>query len=221
MDDIEFITTADGSHTLRHKRLNETYHSVHGAIQESSHVFIANGLQYFHQERKVDQVSVLEVGFGTGLNTLLSLRYASANAISIRYHTLEPFPLTKEIWSQLNYAGDDRRDVFQSLHEAPWDRETPVTPEFTLLKQQVSLQDVHLKERYDVVYFDAFAPSVQPELWACDLLRKVTDRLNAGGVFTTYSARGQMKRDLRSLGMLVETLPGPPGKMEMVRAVRS
>ncbi len=218
MDEIEIITTSDGSHTLRNTRLNETYHSIHGAVQESMHVFIRNGLQHFHHATQATTISILEVGFGTGLNALLTLDYAGSHDVRIRYHTLEPFPLPEDIWRNLNY-GEAIRPDFKAIHQAPWEREVAVTPEFTLLKQSAALQDVVIEERYDVVYFDAFAPSVQPELWRLDVLEKVAGRLRERGVFVTYSAKGQLKRDLRSLGLSVETLPGPPGKMEMVRAV--
>ena len=218
MDDLEIITTSDGSHTLRNKSLNETYHSTHGAVQESMHVFIRHGLQYFREQKLSDQIAILEVGFGTGLNALLSLRYASENNIRIRYTALEAFPLPEDVWSELNYPDPGKdEDHFRALHTAVWEEEVSVTPEFTLLKRNVTLQDAVIVEKYDVVYFDAFAPSVQPELWSRDMLEKVVSVLHPGGVFVTYSAKGQLKRDLRSLGLQVDTLPGPPGKNEMVR----
>lgn len=222
MDDLEIITTSDGSHTLRNKSLNETYHSTHGAVQESMHVFIRHGLQYFHERQSSDQIAILEVGFGTGLNALLSLQYASKKNISIRYTTLEAFPLPEDVWSKLNYADPGKdQDHFRALHTGVWEDEVSVTPEFTLLKRNVRLQDAVFVEKYDLIFFDAFAPSVQPELWSRDMLEKVTSVLHPGCVFVTYSARGQLKRDLRSLGLEVETLPGPPGKNEMVRGVRN
>lgn len=222
MDDLEIITTSDGSHTLRNKSLNETYHSTHGAVQESMHVFIRHGLQYFHEQKLSDQIAVLEVGFGTGLNALLSLRYASENNIRIRYTALEAFPLPEDVWSELNYADPGKdEEHFRALHTAVWGDAVSVTPEFTLLKRNVTLEDAVFGEKFDVIYFDAFAPSVQPGLWSRDMLEKVTTVLHPGGVFVTYSAKGQLKRDLRSLGLQVETLPGPPGKNEMVRAVQA
>ena len=219
MDELEIITTSDGSHTLRNKQLNETYHSIHGAVQESTHVFIKNGLQYFYQTNQRKDISILEIGFGTGLNAWLTLQHAAQNQIRINYQTLEPFPLAEEVWSTLNYADADRQH-FDLIHNSSWEKETSVTPEFSILKQKISLGEAMLNDRYDVIYFDAFAPSVQPELWVYDALKKVTERLNEGGVFVTYSAKGQLKRDLKSLGLTVETLPGPPGKLQMVRARR-
>ena len=216
-DDLEIITTSDGSHSLWNKRLNETYHSVHGAVQESMHVFINKGLQYFHSTHNAQSITVLEVGFGTGLNALLTCEYAIEHRIEVLYTTLEPFPLADDVWRQLNYRQSDP-DRFASIHEAQWDRTVQIAHGFSIEKRKTSLMNANLESRYDVIFFDAFAPSVQPELWSQDALNLVTSRLNPGGVFVTYSAKGQLKRDLRDLGLKVETLEGPPGKNEMVRA---
>ena len=218
MDELEIITTSDGSHTLRNKTLNETYHSVHGAVQESMHVFIQHGLEYYCEQHHPKEVSILEVGFGTGLNALLSAQHTMHTDVSIRYTTLEPFPLPENVWSDLNYGDADKGGhLYRALHEAAWNREVAVSPEFTILKLDKSLHDASLEESYDIIYFDAFAPQIQPELWAYVSLEKVVKCLKEGGVFVTYSAKGQLKRDLRSLGLEVETLAGPPGKNEMVR----
>ncbi len=219
MDELEIIITSDGSHTLRNNLLNETYHSIHGAVQESMHVFIRNGLDYFWQMNQARHVSILEVGFGTGLNALLTLQYAQRHSIRTRYQTLELFPLPPEMWSKLNY-GDSDAQHFTAIHEAPWDSECQITKEFSLIKQKASLLETELDYPWDLIYFDAFAPSVQPDLWKYEPLQKVTDKLNPGGVFVTYSAKGQLKRDLKTLGLAVETLPGPPGKLQMVRAIK-
>ena len=218
MDELEIITTSDGSHSLRNRRLNETYHSVHGALQESMHVFIRNGLQYFHQGQMAKSISVLEIGFGTGLNALLTWEYAREHKLGVRYTTLEPFPLVENVWSKLNYAHRDSRR-FRLIHEAAWDKAVLLSAEFTLRKRRCPLAEANLDEPCDVIYFDAFAPSVQPELWSHDALKLLTRNLNNPGVFVTYSAKGQLKRDLRDLGLKVETLPGPPGKTEMVRGI--
>jgi tRNA U34 5-methylaminomethyl-2-thiouridine-forming methyltransferase MnmC len=220
MEQLEIITTSDGSHTVWNKELNETYHSIHGAVQESMHVFIQNGLEYYRAIQKVENLSILEVGFGTGLNALLTLRCAAENQISIAYTALEPFPLPRELWTKLNFGeAENVRGYFHALHQADWNVATPMTPAFTLLKLKQSLEKVVLADLYNLVYFDAFAPSVQPELWNYGSLKKVVSQLRIGGVFVTYSAKGQLKRDLKSLGLRVETLPGPPGKNEMVRAL--
>ncbi|HEX8038165.1 MAG TPA: tRNA (5-methylaminomethyl-2-thiouridine)(34)-methyltransferase MnmD [Chryseosolibacter sp.] len=222
MSSLEILVTSDGSHTLRNTDLNETYHSVHGALQESMHVFIANGLGYFVQKHQQKNISVLEVGFGTGLNAMLAWEYAIQNRIHIEYCTLEPFPLAEFLWRQLNY-GQLLKDAdhFVALHKAGWGTKNLLSAEFTLLKVQTTLEKAHLEgDEYDIVFFDAFAPSVQPEVWMIESLKKIVTSLKPHGVFVTYSAKGQLKRDLRSLGMAVETLAGPPGKNEMTRAVK-
>lgn len=222
MSFLEILVTADGSHTLRNTDLKETYHSVHGAVQESMHVFVGNGLDYFVQKNQQKNISILEVGFGTGLNALLTWEHAVQNRLHIGYCALEPFPLADNIWPQLNY-GQLLKDAgrFVALHEAGWGTKKMLSPEFTLLKMQTTLQKANLgHEEYDIVFFDAFAPSVQPELWMMESLKKVVDSLKAGGVFVTYSAKGQLKRDLGALGMALQTLPGPPGKNEMTRALK-
>lgn len=217
MDTVEIITTSDGSHTIRNTQLNETYHSIRGAVQESTHVFINHGLQYFHRHSGQSSVSVLEVGFGTGLNAFLTFQYAMQNGLSVTYTSIEPFPLEKEVWSRLNYSRSDEVN-FSRLHDAAWEVAAPLSSYFTILKRRTSLQELVVEDQYDVIYFDAFSPSVQPELWSFESLRKCVGRLRKGGIFVTYCAKGQVKRDLRDLGGRVETLPGPPGKREMIRA---
>lgn len=222
MSTLEIITTADGSHSIRNNDLNETYHSVHGAVQESLHVFLRNGLQYFSGRHQTKNISILEVGFGTGLNALLVWRYALENRIDVRYTTLEPFPLQRDVWTQLNYPELEKdSERFMALHDAVWGTMISLAEEFSILKIKQPLGEAVLDGPYDVVFFDAFAPSVQPELWRPEALMKVTAPLKDAGVFVTYSAKGQLKRDLKALGLTVETLPGPPGKNEMVRGVKT
>ena len=139
--------------------------------------------------------------------------------MNISYTTLEPFPLPRDVWSKLNYGDSDHRH-FEIIHETPWNVMQSVSANFSMLKLKVSLQQADLTKKYDVIFFDAFASSVQPELWVFDSLKKVTDAMKSSSVFVTYSAKGQLKRDLKSLGLIVETLAGPPGKVEMVRAIR-
>ncbi|HEY3404991.1 MAG TPA: tRNA (5-methylaminomethyl-2-thiouridine)(34)-methyltransferase MnmD [Ohtaekwangia sp.] len=215
----EIIVTKDGSHSLLNTELNETYHSVHGALQESIYVFIKNGLDPAIQKNP-DSLSILEVGFGTGLNALLTLQRAQQVTSKIQYTTLEAFPLTEDIWSRLNYAESLRlQEHFNQLHRAPWNVESSILPNFQLLKIDKTLQTVDLNSTYDLIYFDAFAPSKQPEMWTLDVLGKVVNLMKPAGIFVTYCAKGQLKRDLKSLGLNIETLPGPPGKKEMVRGV--
>jgi tRNA U34 5-methylaminomethyl-2-thiouridine-forming methyltransferase MnmC len=219
---LEIITTADGSNSLRDTTLDETYHSVHGAIQESLHVFIENGLMSFIGKLK-GEISILEVGFGTGLNALLTMQCARAHRQKVNYTTLEPNPLSEEIWSALNYPVTvNHANEYGSIHRSPWQVGTTLDPYFELLKVRTTLQEARPEAgSFDIVYYDAFAPSKQPELWELPMLEKVVATLRPGGVFVTYCAKGQLKRDLRDLQLKVETLPGPPGKKEMVRATKS
>lgn len=221
-DEIQIITTGDGSHSLLNTALNETYHSVHGARRESLHVFIKNGLEYFIEKNSHETIQIFEVGFGTGLNALLAASFAESEKQKISYTSIEAFPLTNGIVDQLNYAESDReKEVFQKLHSALWEQDVSVNDFFTLKKTKTTLQQIQLREKiFDVIFFDAFAPSKQPELWEIPMLEKVCRALRPDGIFTTYCAKGQLKRDLRSLGLLVETLAGPPGKKEMVRALK-
>jgi tRNA U34 5-methylaminomethyl-2-thiouridine-forming methyltransferase MnmC len=219
---VEIITTGDGSPSLLNTAINETYHSQHGAIQESKHVFLKHGLEFHMSENPKQSVSVLEVGFGTGLNVWLTALASLSGKQRIVFTSVEAFPLEKDVWSQLSYTEDPaEKTLFEQIHSAAWNEEVSIHPHFSLNKIHASLQAYEIPlSTFDVVYFDAFAPSKQPEMWELSLLEKVTASMALNGVFVTYSAKGQLKRDLRSLGLVVDTLPGPPGKKEMVRAVR-
>lgn len=220
---LKIITTEDGSHSLYNEELQETYHSFHGAYRESIHVFMIYGLDsWLARNPRKFPIRIFEVGFGTGLNAWLTLVWAEQNQIPVLYHTIEPFPIEKEIYNKLNYIEHDHgiwhfHKYFEALHQAPWNEGGPVSEYFNFKKDKVTLEEAQLYP-CDVVFFDAFAPSKQPELWKKEALEKVTDAMRPGGLFTTYSATGQLKRDLKELGMEVEILPGPPGKKEMTRA---
>ena len=220
---MKIITTSDGSHSLLNEELNETYHSVHGAIQESAHVFIKNGLDYYIQKVKPQSISILEVGFGTGLNALLTIHRMLETFVTIKYTTVEPYPLGEEVWSALNYTQTiGLKEHFTALHRSSWEKEGTMLPHFQLLKLQTTLQQVQLQPKsFDLIYFDAFAPNKQPEMWTFPMLEKVVEAMNMDAVFVTYCAKGQLKRDLKTLSLMTETLPGPPGKKEMVRAIKS
>lgn len=219
---LSIITTGDGSHSLLNTELDETYHSRHGAVQESLHVFIKEGLDRFIATGATT-ATVLEIGFGTGLNALLTAQYAAEKGVTVHYTSLETTPLPESLWTRLNYStAPVAQTLFNAIHLAPWNRLVDVRPTFQLQKLTVSLQDVVLPAaQTDVVYFDAFAPNKQPEMWTYDMLAKAVQTLRPGGLFVTYCAKGQLKRDLKALGLTVETLAGPPGKKEMVRGVRS
>jgi len=218
---VEIITTGDGSHSLLNRELNETYHSVHGALRESLHVFIEHGLSFFHNRSQASHVAVFEVGFGTGLNAFLTAEEAIPKNLTVHYTSIEAYPLEESVWRNLNYAPQpEQQDRFARLHQAAWGAWVEPLPNFHLKKLHTSLQALEIHPgTFDVVYFDAFAPSKQPEMWELPVLEKVASGLKPGGVFVTYCAKGQLKRDLKSLGLTVETLDGPPGKKEMVRAV--
>ena len=225
MKELEIITTSDGSHSLLNTALNETYHSVHGAIQESAYVFIKNGLEYFIQLSKPQQISILEVGFGTGLNALMTLQSSLQGDMPIHYTTLEVYPINSETTQLLNYARLlnflNADHYFLRLHEGPWEKEQAIEKNFYIKKLKSKIQDTDfLPSSFDLIYFDAFAPSKQPEMWEMNVMKKIVEAMKPGAVFVTYCAKGQLKRDLKSLGLIVETLLGPPGKKEMVRAIK-
>ncbi len=220
--EIRIIITEDGSHSLEVPELNETYHSSHGAIQESNHVFIKNGIEYWAAQNQKKALSVFEVGFGTGLNALLSLQKGEQLSTKIEYTSIELYPLNTDLTSQLNYAEQIgiKLALFEKLHECAWEESIAITPHFNLHKIKGSFQKVAIDSTFDLIYFDAFAPSKQPDMWDYELIEKCFAMLNPNGVFVTYSARGQLKRDLKQAGFVVESLQGPPGKIEMVRAVK-
>ena len=182
------------------------------------------GLLYFLEREKIKKASILEIGFGTGLNALLCALFARAENMSIHYESLEAFPLSEDETSKLNYAqlleGENSTEIFQQIHASPWNEQSRILPKFELFKHEIKVQDYSAKEKFDICFFDAFAPSKQPEMWEVDVLKKVWNALKIHGVFVTYCAKGQLKRDLKSIGFEVETLPGPPGKMQMVRATK-
>jgi len=221
---LQFYITSDGSHTLLNTDLNETYHSRYGAIQESMHVFIKNGLHWATAGLQGKELQLLEVGFGTGLNALLTLMHTT---IPVKYTTLEPTPLELSIIRQLNYTTlleckSDLSNAFQKMHTAPWGQPQTITSLFTIHKINAALQNTPLSPgSFDLLYYDAFAPGKQPEMWEFQTLEHLARSIKAGGYLVTYCAKGQLKRDLKMLGFTVETLPGSPGKAEMVRARRS
>lgn len=211
------IQTQDGSHTIKNEITGDTYHSVHGAIQESQHVFIKSGLEYFLGQHPKKKINILEIGFGTGLNALLTIQ--AYPDTEIEFTTLEPYPLTKEFFHPLNYNG---KETLLRLHECDWATPCSITTNFKLIKLRSTLGDVVLPENhFDVVYFDAFAPNSQPELWTQEAFAKIKSAMHTPAIFVTYCAKGQVKRDLKAVGFVVESIPGPPGKREMIRATRA
>lgn len=220
---LEIRQTKDGSNTLYVPELNEHYHSVHGALQESQHVFIKHGLEHMLNLRK--DIKILEVGFGTGLNAILTYPFALAQKAFIQYDTLEKFPLGIDVVEQLHFdkviLNPELQEVFMALHKAPWNEPVDVIPYFTLQKIHETLEEFVVPQAYyDLIYFDAFAPEKQPELWSDEMFAKLYKATRPGGVLVTYCAKGSFKRSLRAAGFEVEALPGPPGKREMTRGVK-
>lgn len=221
----ELIPTADGSHSLLNSELNETYHSRHGAIRESQHVFINHGLTFVMNHSTGQAIKILEVGFGTGLNALLVLKEALLTGRLVEYTTVEAFPISETLVTQLNYpqliAVPSSAHWFLQLHTLDWNKPIDLLPNFVFHKKKGKIQEMNFdNDHYDVVFFDAFAPDKQPEMWQMSVFKKVYAAMKAGGIFVTYCAKGQLKRDLKSLGLVVESLPGPPGKREMIRATK-
>lgn len=221
---VEIRMTRDGSHSLYSHSLHENYHSVHGAINESTTVFIKPGLEKSLLSKK--ELSILEVGMGTGLNVLLTVKKALELACTIRYTTIEPFPVPLDIAGELNYVeqlGNDVRlgELYQKIHASPWEEVVELMPCFSLQKLRTTLDEFDGRgQTYDLIYFDAFSPVTQPQLWEKDTLEKIIAYLNPGGVFMTYSVKGQLRRDLKALGMIVEKLKGPIGKSAITRATK-
>lgn len=213
------LKTADGSDTIFVPELNEHYHSVYGAINESEHIFIKGGLLHC----KADPVRIFEAGFGTGLNALLTLLNSEVSGRMIQYTTIEKYPLGSDITGTLNYpvlSGDAGRTRFNAIHDAGWGEECFINKNFSLLKINADLTEYVPDSVYDLVYFDAFGPCKQPEMWTPGIFDKIGEMMAEGGIFVTYSARGEVKRNLRRNGFTVELLPGPPGKRQFIRAVK-
>ena len=220
----QIITTEDGSHSLFVPHLNEHYHSTHGAIQESRHVYIENGFC----ECKLKHINILEIGFGTGLNAFLTLLESEKTNSTVYYTSLELYPLEMDKVKQLNYPQHlvdiSKAHLFMELHAAPWDKSINITPNFFLHKFETdfsNLNNLSFTNRFDVIYFDAFAPEKQPEMWTQEIFDKLYSLSNANVIITTYCAKGVVRRMLQSAGFIVERLPGPPGKREILRGKKN
>lgn len=232
------ITTDDGSHTLFVPELNEHYHSTNGAIQESNHVFIEAGFRHYlnqsgsdHQQHPQTEINILEIGFGTGLNAFLTLLEAKKRSIKVFYHSVELYPITIEEAQKLNYSELVKKpehelssrvpdDSFLKLHSSPWKKAVEITPSFTLLKQKYDFskpEEFKSNRLFNLIYFDAFAPEKQPDMWIQEIFSKIYSLCDINAVFTTYCAKGVVRRMLQTAGFKMERLPGPPGKREILR----
>jgi len=218
----QIILTADGSHTISIPDLHVTYHSVHGAIQESLHVYINAGLLHAAASHPADRLSILEMGFGTGLNALLTLRETMRSGLSVYYQSIEASPLSINEITGLNYANLLEDQTLQSnllgLHKCEWGTDILFETSFVLHKSHTALEGFNTDSLFNVIYYDAFAPSAQPELWTEPVFRKLYHLLKPGGILVTYCSKGIVGRAMQSAGFRVEHLPGPPRKREMLRA---
>lgn len=216
---LTFKHTHDGSETLYREDLNETYHSIHGAINESLHVFIKMGLHAVQNQT----INILELGFGTGLNAWLTFFEKNKNQ-SITYIGLEAYPIKNEIWTKLNFSNqrkyDEGHQMFEHLHELRWEKEHEIGNNFTFQKIETTFETFQTDKKFDLVYFDAFAPNKQAELWEISIFQRMFELMNENGILVTYCAKGQVRRNMQAAGFLVERLPGPPGKREMLRATK-
>jgi tRNA U34 5-methylaminomethyl-2-thiouridine-forming methyltransferase MnmC len=225
------IITSDGSKSLYLPQWDETYHSRHGAVQEAYHVFIRNGLDLFEPGA---EIRILEMGFGTGLNCFITWLESVQRGLTVYYHGLEAYPVAPNLAQHLEYPSAlgqaQHKKVFETLHSCPWDEKVQITQNFRLFKRQEQFSEFDPAETldptetldpvqgFDLIYFDAFAPRVQPELWSESMFQVMYEALRNEGVLVTYSAKGSVRRSMQAVGFTVERLPGPPGKREMLRA---
>ncbi|MCL6265208.1 tRNA (5-methylaminomethyl-2-thiouridine)(34)-methyltransferase MnmD [Flagellimonas myxillae] len=214
------IKTADGSKTIQIEDWNEQYHSKHGAVQEAYHVFIEHGLRMFDTPK----LNILEIGFGTGLNALITLMESQTRNQKISYVGVEAYPVSTEEVEALGYCAQLDADIFEPafkrMHSSPWEEQIAITEHFQLLKQQKDFKEIVDSNMFNLIYFDAFGARVQPELWTEDIFSKMSEALMPEGILVTYAAKGSVRRALQAVGFIVERLPGPPGKREMLRGTK-
>ncbi|HPE99749.1 MAG TPA: tRNA (5-methylaminomethyl-2-thiouridine)(34)-methyltransferase MnmD [Bacteroidales bacterium] len=220
----KLIITEDGSHTLFIPELNEHYHSIHGAVAESRHVFIEAGLKPKIIENK--KLNVLEVGLGTGLNAALALVAAEENQIQLNYFAVEPYPISTEDMMQLNYSkvseSTRMNEVIPAIHAASRDNEVHIGPYFIFHYFEKRIQEIEFENNFfDLIFFDAFSPGVQPEMWTMDVFQKIAAAMKPGAVLVTYVAKGEVRRTMKACGLSIEKLPGFGGKREMTRATKN
>ena len=218
----KIIITADGSSTVLIPERKVTYHSTHGAIQESKHVFIKAGLYKVPDTLKTGSIHIFEIGFGTGLNAFLTFMEAEKLQYTIYYETVEPFPLDNDEVKFLNYCKqlqrEDLQTIFEQLHTCDWEKEIKITEKFYLCKTKRSLEGYKPSTLKNLIYFDPFEPNAQPGLWTQEIFKRMFSILEPGGILVTYSSKGIVRRSMHAAGFTIEKLPGPPGKREITRA---
>lgn len=220
---LEVITTADGSRTIYSKDVDATFHSRHGALAESKHIFIDTGLNFVKTQSGKNSLSVLEVGYGSGLNALLAAEYALEKKILVEYTGVDKYEFPQHLHAELNYQNhliSADASVYHALMNAPINSVTAIHESFIVYKIIDDFRNISLTKRYDVVFFDAFSPRQAPEMWTVEIFRNIYDHLNVGAALVTFCAQGQFKRDLKAAGFKVERLPGAPGKREMTRGIK-
>ena len=213
------MMTEDGSHTMFINGMDEPYHSTHGALQESMHVFIKEGLQ----RAEHTSLRILELGFGTGLNALLTLKESISEDLNIYYHAVEKYPLAESEYTLLNYEkviDSCPEGVLLRMHNSPWGKPVKMTGHFTLYKENADFRSMNLPLHFNLIYFDAFSPEKQPELWSKDIFDTISKVSDPGAILVTYSSKGAVRRTLNECGFNVHKVPGPPGKREMISAVK-
>ncbi|TYB79547.1 tRNA (5-methylaminomethyl-2-thiouridine)(34)-methyltransferase MnmD [Bizionia myxarmorum] len=220
----QIITTGDGSKTIQIEDWNEQYHSIHGAIQEANHVFIKTGFDYVTANSKVDKIAILEIGFGTGLNAIITLLKTIKDQITVDYVGVEAYPVILSEIEQLNYPelleDELASEKFKAMHNCPWEIQTEISDNFQLTKYQKRFEAISNSNQFNLIYFDAFGARIQPELWTEAIFQKMYRALKPHGVLVTYAAKGSVRRAMQAVGFNVERLPGPPGKREMLRATK-
>jgi tRNA U34 5-methylaminomethyl-2-thiouridine-forming methyltransferase MnmC len=221
---MALFITDDGSHSVYSEKFGVAYHSTHGAIQETRHIFIEAGLKHFISQHPVDKLAILEMGFGTGLNVFMTFLENLNLNIDIDFHTIEAYPLSISTTNELNYPQllnvPEQDAIFKKLHSLNWDAKHVLTPYFSFQKHLIDFNDISFSNTFDIVYYDAFSPESQPELWEVDMLKRVFDAMKIGGILTTYCAKGNFKRALKHVGFQIENIPGPLGKREITRATK-
>ena len=218
----EIIITQDGSSSIYIPELDETYHSKFGAIQEAKHVFIKNGLDLFEDS---SEISILEIGFGTGLNALITMLEAENRNLKINYVGVEAYPIALDEILQLNYVkqleSPEKQVDFEKMHASNWEEEIAINSNFTLTKRKQSFEEISDENTFDLIYFDAFGFTVQPELWNEEIFEIMYKTLKNRGILTTYACRTSIKNAMQHAGFQTLKLPGAPGKREMLRALKN